>query len=291
MGGHRARRRSRRRLAVLRGAAIAARRDALTDRAAALTFFGVLAVFPGLLVVVSALGLAGPATVDSVLSTIAPLVPSGVTSFLRAMVGQVQGHRSAGLAAGSGAAVALWAASGYVAAFMRASNAIYDVAEGRSWRRRTAVRVAVTVVVAVLVVATALLVVVTGPVADQVGHAVGLGGAAVTAWDLVKWPVLLVVVSQIFSLLYWACPGVAQPRFRLVTAGGVLATGVWVVASAGFGVWVAYSGSYNRTYGSFAAVIISLMWLWLSNLALLLGAELNAEIQRQAPVGNLPGQG
>lgn len=272
------------RRAVLRRSVREFGRDHVTDLAAALTYFGVLAIFPGVLVLVSLLGLAGQHTVNNVLDNLAGLAPGGVNSFVRAVVAQVQSRNSAGIAAIVGVVIALWSASGYIAAFMRASNAIYDVGEGRPMLRKLSVRIGVTALVTVMLVASAVLVLVTGPVARTVGHALGVGNAAITAWDIAKWPVLLFLVSLIISVLYWACPNVRQPGFRWITPGGVLATLIWVVASAGFGVYLSFSQSYNRTYGSFATVIIFLVWLWISNIAILLGAELNAEVERQRAI-------
>jgi len=173
----------------------------------------------------------------------------------------------------------LWLASRYVAAFMRASNAIYDVPEGRPVWKTLPIRLGVTVVVMVLLAVSAVAVVATGGLAARLGRLLGIGSTAVRVWDLAKWPVLLVIVGFLFALLYWASPNARQP-FRWITPGGILAVVVWVVASVAFAVYVANFGSYNKTYGSLASVIIFLVWLWLSNTAILLGAELNAELER-----------
>ncbi len=268
--------------AVLRRSVREFKHDDITDRAAALTYFGVLAIFPGLLVLVSLLGLAGASTTQSVLDNIRAVAPGGVNTFLRTVVEQVQGRSgAASLGAIIGLLVALWSASGYIAAFMRASNAIYAVDEGRPIWRTVPVRLGVTVVIVVMLVASALIVVLTGPVARQVGNALGIGDAAVTAWDIAKWPVLLLIVSLMFSLLYWATPNVKQSGFRWITPGGVLAVVIWLVASGLFAVYVSFSGSYNKTYGALATVIVFLVWLWITNIAILLGAEFNAETERQ----------
>jgi YihY family inner membrane protein len=179
-----------------------------------------------------------------------------------------------------GLAGALWSASSYVAAFMRASNAIYDVGEGRPIWKTLPVRVGVTLVTVLLLAISAIAVVVTGPLAKQIGNLVGVGGAAVTAWDIAKWPVLLVIVSFMFALLYWAAPNVKHPKFHWVSPGGVLAVVLWLVASAAFAFYVANFGSYNKTYGSLGGVIVFLVWLWISNVVILLGAEFNAELER-----------
>jgi membrane protein len=264
--------------------------DDVTDRAAALTYYGVLAIFPAVLVLISILGLVGKSTTQKVLDNLHQVAPGGVNSFLRTVIEQVQGRSgAASIGAIVGLLLALWSASGYVGAFMRASNAIYDVAEGRPIWKTAPVRFGVTLLLVIMLVASAVMVVVTGPVASQVGHALGIGDSAVTVWNIAKWPVLLVVVSLMFSLLYWACPNVKQPGFRWITPGGVLAVIVWLIASGLFAVYVAFSGSYNKTYGTVATVIIFLVWLWITNIAILLGAEFNAEIQRQRAIeGGLP---
>ncbi|MDT4977790.1 MAG: rane protein, partial [Pseudonocardiales bacterium] len=256
--------------------------DDVTDRAAALTYYGVLAIFPGVLVLISILGLLGKATVQKLLDNLGQLAPGGVNSFLRTVIEQVQGRSgAASIGAVVGLALALWAASGYVAAFMRASNAIYDVDEGRPIWKTAPVRLGVTLLLVIMLVASAIMVVVSGPIASQIGHAIGIGDTAVTVWNIAKWPVLLVLVSLMFSLLYWACPNVKQPGFKWITPGGVLAVFVWLLASGLFAVYVALSGSYNKTYGTLATVIVFLVWLWITNIAILLGAEVNAELQRQ----------
>jgi membrane protein len=264
--------------------------DDVTDRAAALTYYGVLAIFPAVLVLISILGLVGKSTTQKVLDNLHQVAPGGVNSFLRTVIEQVQGRSgAASIGAIVGLLLALWSASGYVGAFMRASNAIYDVAEGRPIWKTAPVRFGVTLLLVIMLVASAVMVVVTGPVASQVGHALGIGDSAVTVWNIAKWPVLLVVVSLMFSLLYWACPNVKQPGFRWITPGGVLAVIVWLIASGLFAVYVAFSGSYNKTYGTVATVIIFLVWLWITNIAILLGAEFNAEIQRQRAIeGGMP---
>ena len=259
--------------------------DDVTDRAAALTYFGVLAIFPGVLVLISIMGLLGKSTTQKMLDNLGQVVPGGVNSFLRTVISQVQGQSgTAGIAAIVGLVVALWSASGYVAAFMRASNAIYDVDEGRPIWKTAPVRVLVTLAIVVMLVLCAVIVVVTGPVATQVGKALGIGNAAVLAWDIAKWPILLIIVSLMFSLLYKASPNVKQPGFRWITPGGIIAVVAWLIASALFAVYVSFSGSYNKTYGALATVIIFLVWLWISNIAILLGAEFNAETQRERAI-------
>jgi membrane protein len=259
--------------------------DDVTDRAAALTYYGVLAIFPAVLVLISIMGLLGKSTTQKVLNNLGQVTPSSVNSFLHTVISQVQGKAgAAGLAAIIGIAIALWSASGYVAAFMRASNAIYDVDEGRPIWKTAPVRLLTTLALVIMLVISAIIVVVTGPIATQIGHAIGIGDTAVLIWDIAKWPVVLVIVSLMFSLLYKAAPNVKQPGFTWITPGGVLAVVVWLIASGLFAVYVSFSGSYNKTYGSLATVIVFLVWLWITNIAILLGAEFNAETQRERAI-------
>jgi membrane protein len=256
--------------------------DDITDRAAALTYFGVLAIFPGMLVLVSILGLLGSHTTQTLLDNVGQIAPGNVKSFLNTVIEQTQGRAGAASAGAIvGLLVAIWSASGYVAAFMRAANKIYGVDEGRPVWKTAPVRLAVTIVIMVLLIVSALMVAVTGTIASQVGKAFGIGHTAVLVWDIAKWPVLLVLVSVMFSLLYWACPNVKQPGIRWISPGGIIAVVIWLVVSAGFGVYVSFSGSYNKTYGSLATIIVFLVWLWITNIAVLLGAEFNAEAEHQ----------
>jgi YihY family inner membrane protein len=254
--------------------------DNLSDWAAALTYYSVLSIFPALLVLVSLVDLAGQSTIQTLLNNLGQVAPGSVNDILaRAIVNLQRTHSSAGVLALVSLAAALWLASRYIAAFMRASNVIYDVPEGRPIWKTLPIRIGVTMVVMVLLAASAVAVVATGSLAHRIGRLLGIGTAVVTAWDILKWPVLLVIVGFLFALLYWASPNARQP-FRWVNPGGILAVVVWMLASAGFAVYVANFGSYNKTYGSLASVIIFLVWLWLSNTAILLGAELNAELER-----------
>jgi membrane protein len=254
--------------------------DDVSDLAAALTYYAVLSIFPALLVMVSLVGLAGSSVSDTLTDNLGQLAPGSVQDVLSRAIDELEeGAGGAGLVAVLGVLGAVWSASKYVAAFMRASNTIYDVPEGRPLWKTLPIRLAVTVVTLVLLSASAIAVVATGGIAEQVGKMIGVGTTAVTVWDIAKWPVLLFVVSFLFALLYWASPN-AKQGFRWVTPGGILALVIWLVASAGFALYVAAFGSYNKTYGSIAGLIVFLVWLWISNVALLLGAELNAELER-----------
>jgi membrane protein len=254
--------------------------DNLTDLAAALTYYGVLAIFPAIIALVSILGLVGASATQPLINNIASSSGPAKQVFTSAIHGLQQSRGAAGIILIVGIAGALWSASGYIAAFMRASNQIYDIEEGRSFLVTIPVRFIVTLVVVLLLAISAVAVVFTGGLAKQVGNLIGVGGTAVTVWDIAKWPVLLLVVSFIFSILYWASPNVKHPGFRWLTPGGVFAVVVWLIASGAFALYVANFSSYNKTYGALAGVIIFLVWLWISNTALLLGAEFNAELER-----------
>lgn len=256
--------------------------DGLEDLAAALTYYGVLSIFPGLLVLASVVGLLGQSTLQPLLDNIAPISPGPVRTILSESVqGLQQSHSKAGLVAVLGLAVALWSASGYVGAFMRASNAIYDVPEGRPVWKTIPIRLGVTVVVGILLVLSAVMAVVTGDLAHAVGHALGLESATVIAWDILKWPVLVVLVSLMFAILYWASPNARQGGFRWVSPGGLIAVLLWIAASALFALYATTFASYDKTYGTLAGIVIFLIWLWISNLSILFGAEVDAELERQ----------
>jgi membrane protein len=257
------------------------REDNLTDWAAALTYYAVLAIFPAIIALVSILGLVGSSATQPLLDNLGKLTPGPAKDVFTSAIQNLQQNRGgAGVIFILGLAGALWSASGYVAAFMRASNAIYDVGEGRPIWKTVPVRVGVTVVLVVLLALSALAVALTGGLAKQVGDLIGVGSSAVTVWDIAKWPVLLLVVGIMFAILYWASPNVKQPGFRWITPGGLLAVVITLLASAGFALFVANFGSYNKTYGALAGVVVFLVWLWIANIAVLLGAEFNAELER-----------
>ncbi|MCR5976652.1 YihY family inner membrane protein [Gordonia jinghuaiqii] len=267
---------------VLRKTAREFSRDQCTDLAAALTYYSVLSLFPALLALVSLLGVFGQGekTVDAVMTMVEDLGPSSAVDTLRDPIQQLVSAPSAGLALVLGLAGALWSASGYVGAFGRAMNRMYEVDEGRPiWKLRP-IMLLVTLVALLLAAVVALMLAVSGPIAQSIGDAIGLGSTALTVWNIVRWPVVLVFVIVIVALLYWATPNVKQPKFRWISAGAVLAIITWILASALFALYVSNFGSYNKTYGALAGVIVFLLWLWLTNLALLFGAEFDAELER-----------
>jgi membrane protein len=257
------------------------RHDNLTDVAAALTYYGILSIFPALIALVSVLGLIGHSATQPLIENLGSVAPGPAKSIFTSAIQNIQKSQgTAGVIFAVSLAGALWSASGYVSAFMRASNTIYEVEEGRPIWKTVPVRLGVTIVMLLLLAVSAFAVVLTGGLARQVGGLLGVGSSAVSVWDIAKWPVLLVVVSFMFALLYWAAPNVKHPGFRWLSVGGLLAVAVWVIASAAFALYVAGFSSYNKTYGAVAAVIVFLVWLWISNIAVLLGAELNAELER-----------
>ena len=268
-------------LGVLKRTVREFRDDNLTDWAAALTYYGILALFPALIVLVSILGLIGPSATQPLLDNLGKLAPGAANDVVSGAVRQISANQgAAGVAFVFGLATALWSASSYVGAFIRASNAIYEMEEGRPFWKLRPIQIAITVVMILLLALCAIAVVVTGPLAQQVGDVIGAGSAAVTAWDIAKWPVIAAVIVTMFAILYWAAPNVRQPGFRWITPGGIAALVLWVLASAGFALYVSLFASYNKTYGSLAGVVVFLVWMWISNLAILLGAELNAEVER-----------
>jgi membrane protein len=259
--------------------------DNLTDWAAALTYYGVLAIFPALLVLVSILGLIGESATQPLIDNLGSVAPGPAQDIFTSAIENLQGSGgAAGVAFIIGLVAAIWSASGYVAAFMRASNSIYDMEEGRPIWKTLPVRVGLTIVLLTLLAITTIAVVLTGGLAERVGDLVGVGSTAVDVWNYAKWPVLLIVVSFMFALLYWAAPNVKQPSFRWVSPGGILAVTGWLIASLAFAFYVANFGSYNKTYGALAGPIVFLVWLWISNIMILLGAELNAELERERAI-------
>ncbi|GAA1417308.1 YihY/virulence factor BrkB family protein [Catellatospora coxensis] len=256
--------------------------DNLSDWAAALTYRAVMSLFPGILVLVALLGLTGADTARRASAEVGAYAPGAVRDVLDNALTELQRGRgaTAGLVAVLGVLLALWSASSYVSGFMRASNAIYDVPEGRPMWKTLPIRLGVTVVCALAISVVAVALVFTGPVAARTGEFLHLGAGVVRIWDIAKWPLVIAVIALIFALLYWASPNARQGGWRWISPGSVLAVLIWLAASAGFALYAANFGSYNKIYGSLAGIIVFLIWLWISNAALLLGAEFDAELHR-----------
>ena len=266
--------------------------DECLDLAAGLTYYAVLALFPALLAIVSLLGLLNQdqAGTDALMDVVRGVAP-GAADTMQGVVQQLTQSRGAGLGLVVGILGALWSASGYVGAFGRALNRVYEIDEGRPFWKLRPVMLLVTVIAVVLAALVAVALVVSGPVAGAVGDAIGIGDTGVTIWNIAKWPVILAVVVFIVAVLYYATPNIRQPKFRWISIGATIAVLVWIVASVGFGFYVANFGSYNKTYGSLAGVIVFLLWLWITNLALLFGAEVDSEIERGRQLqGGIPAE-
>jgi membrane protein len=269
------------------------RDDNLTDWAAALTYYAVLSIFPAFIAMISILGLVvDPATITRVVTDVVrQLGPEDAVNTFEGPINQIAGNQSTaffGLIIG--VALAIWTASNYVGAFMRASNAIYEREEGRPFYKLRPLQLLVTLGLVMMAALVVLSLIVTGPVAQAIGEAVGLGEEAVTAWNIAKWPVMLVVVMLMLAVLYWSAPNAKIHGFRWISPGSVVAVLVWIVASAAFALYVANFSSYNKTYGALAGVIVFLVWMWITNIAVLLGAELNAETERAREIeAGVPG--
>ncbi|MGH2781870.1 MAG: YihY/virulence factor BrkB family protein [Thermoleophilaceae bacterium] len=259
--------------------------DNLTDWAAALTYYGVLSIFPALIVLVSILGLIGESATQPLIDNLGSVAPGPAREIFTSAIDNLEGSQgAAGVFFVIGILAAIWSASGYIAAFMRASNSIYDIEEGRPIWKTLPVRVGLTVLLMVLTAVSAIAVTLSGGLAEEAGNLIGVGGTAVQIWNIAKWPVLLLLVSFMFAVLYWAAPNVKQAGFRWITPGGVLAVIGWVIASLAFAFYVANFGSYNETYGALAGPVMFLVWLWVSNIMILLGAEFNAELERSRAI-------
>lgn len=256
--------------------------DQCTDLAAALTYFSVLALFPGLLAVFSLLGLIGQAqqTVDTVLELVGGFAPADIVEQMRPVIVSLATSQASGLALILGLIGALWSASGYVGAFSRAMNRIYEIDEGRPiWKLRPQMLL-LTAVLVILVALVLLGLVVSGPIAESATRLIGLGDVGRTVFAIVKWPLILIFVVAIVAMLYYFTPNVRQPKFRWISIGSIFAVLIWVVLSALFGLYIANFGNYNRTYGALAGVIVFLLWVWITNNALLFGAEIDSELER-----------
>jgi membrane protein len=257
-------------------------RDKCTTLAAALTYYSVLAIFPALLALVSLLGIFGQAkqTTSTLLRIVSSVADPSVVRVVRQPIEQLSSSSSAGFALVVGLVGAIWSASGYVSAFAQSMNRIYEVDEGRPFWKLRPVMLLITVILLLIAVVMALLLVVSGPIAEAIGAAIGLGGAAVTVWSIVKWPILVVFAIVMIAVLYYGTPNVKQPKFRWMSVGSAIALVVLAVASLGFFFYVANFGNYNKTYGTIGGMIVLLLWIWIANLSLLFGAEFDAEMER-----------
>jgi membrane protein len=258
--------------------------DNLTDWAAALTYYGLLALFPALLVLVALLGVFGqfPRTTNALFQILsdAGADPNTIKSVRGPVEGVIKSKGGAGALLGFGLVLALWSASSYIGAFIRAANAVYEINEGRPFWKLRPLQLLITLLGTILLALVLVAIVVSGPLAKAIGSSVGLGDAAVTAWNIAKWPVILVVVMAMVAGLYYLAPNIRHPKFRWVSPGGVLFVVLWILATVGFFFYVSNFGSYNKTYGTLGGLIVLLVWMWITNVALLFGVEFDAELER-----------
>ncbi len=261
--------------------------DNLSDWAAALTYYGLLSLFPMVIALVSIVGLFGDPhsttrTVTDIVTRIGP--ESGAETFAGPIQSITSNRSSAGVLFVLGIATALWSASGYVGAFIRASNVIYETEEGRPFWKLRPLQVAVTFAMVLMVAWVLLALVLTGPVVRAVADPLGVGDSAITVWNYAKWPILAALFIVMIDILYYAAPNAKLRGFVWLTPGALLALGIWALASAGFAIFVANFGAYDKTYGTLGGVVVLLVWIWITNVAILLGHELNAERERSAEI-------
>ncbi|SEB38295.1 membrane protein [Paramicrobacterium humi] len=257
-------------------------RDRCTTLAAALTYYSVLAIFPGLLAVLSLVGLFGQAkqTTELILQVLGQVADKEVVQVLKQPIGQLASTNAAGFALVFGLLGAIWSASGYVSAFSQAMNTVYEIDEGRPFWKLRPVVLLLTVILLIIAAIIVMLLIISGPIAQAIGQTIGLGSVALTVWNIAKWPVIAILAVIALAILYYGSPNVKQPKFRWMSMGAFVALIIMVIASLGFFFYVANFGHYQKTYGSIAGVIVMLLWLWIVNLSLLFGAEFDAEMER-----------
>jgi membrane protein len=256
--------------------------DQCPDLAAGLTYYAVFSMFPALLALVSLLGIFGQAekTTAALLEIVQGVAPGQAVEMIRDPIQELTTSPAAGFTLVIGLVTAIWSASGYVTAFGRAMNRIYEVDEGRGFVKLRGTMLAVTLISLIIVALLAAMLVISGPVAEAIGNVLGLGGVALTVWNIAKWPVIVALVIVVIAILYYATPNVRQPKFRWMSLGSLIALLIFVVASVGFGFYVGNFSNYNKTYGAIGGVIVMLLWLWILNMSLLFGAEFDAEMER-----------
>ena len=276
-------------VATLRRTVMEFREDGMTDWAAALTYYALLSLFPALIAVSSLIGLVADA--DTLTQVVVDVAPGSAADTLAGPIDSITSNTgAAGVALLLGLAGALWGASGYTAAFGRAGNVIYEVREGRPFWRLRPVQILVTLVNVVLLVAVAIALVMSGPLLEAVAEPMGLGDTALRVWSWAKWPMLLAAAMVLLVVLYALTPNVRQRNLISVLPGALIALVLWAVATAGFAFYTGNFGSYDRTYGTLGGVVVLLVWIWLTNVALLLGAEFNAERERTRQIAEgMPG--
>lgn len=259
--------------------------DNITDWAAALTYYGLLALFPAIIALVAIIGLVGSSLTEPLLENVGKVAPGPAKDILTSTIENLASSKgAAGIAFIVGLVLALNSASSYISAFTRASNSIYDVEEGRPIWKLKPQQILIALALIIMLVLIAVAVTVSGPLAKEAGKLIGLSDSAVTIWDFAKIPLILLMVSFMIAFLYWSAPNVKQPGFKFFSPGGVLALVVWIVASLLFALYVAKFASFNKTYGPLGGIIVFLVWLWITNVAVVLGAQFNAELQRSQQI-------
>jgi membrane protein len=274
-------------LATLKRTASEFQEDNLSDWAAALTYYGLLSLFPAAIAMVSLIGIFGDtkSTTASLTEIITEIGPQSAAETFKGPIESVTASRgTAGFTLVLGILLALWSASGYTGAFMRASNVIYETREGRPFWKLRPLQVAVTLAMILLLTLLAFSLVLTGPIVSAIAKPLGISSTAVDVWNVAKWPVMALVFLLMLSILYYASPNAKLRGFRWITPGSLVAILVWIVASALFGFYVSNFGSYDKTYGTLGGLIVLLLWFWISNLAILFGHQLNAELERSAEI-------
>ena len=269
---------------VIKRTVIAFYDNQMTHHAAALTYYGLMSLFPALLVAVSLLGLLGqyPETYDAIIGAIREVSPDAtIDTFDSALRTALEHKGSAAVAFVVGLLVALYGTTGVLEAARRALNVAFEVENGRSFLQRKATDIVSSVVLMVLVLITLVLVFVGGGFAEAVFDLIGLGSTAEEVWAVARWPAAVATAMLVFSWVYYVTPDVEQRSFRWVTPGAAVGVAIWMLASAAFAFYLANLNDLNATYGSFGAALVLIFWLWLSNVAMLFGAQLNAEIERQ----------
>ncbi|MGN7250894.1 YihY/virulence factor BrkB family protein [Arthrobacter sp. SAFR-014] len=256
--------------------------DQCPDLAAGLTYYAIFSLFPALLALVSLLGIFGQAekTTSALLEIVQGVAPGQAVEMIREPIQELTTSPAAGFTLVIGLATAIWSASGYVTAFGRAMNRIYEIDEGRGFVKLRGTMLGVTVVSLIIVALLAAMLVISGPVAEAIGNVLGLGGVFLTVWNIAKWPVIVALVIVVIAILYYFTPNVRQPKFRWMSLGSLIALVIFVLASVGFGFYVGNFSNYNKTYGAIGGVIVMLLWLWILNMSLLFGAEFDAEMER-----------
>ena len=262
--------------------------DQMTHHAAALTYYALMSLFPALLLALSLLGVVGqyPQTYDAILGYLSDVVPTWLLEPLDSSLrSALQAKGTAATALAVSVAVALYGTTGVLEAARRALNVVFEVSGGRSFLRRKAIDIASTIILMTLILVSLVLAFVGGGLAEDLLGFVGLGEGVARAWNLARWPAAVLVAMLVFSYVYYVTPDVKQRAFHWVTPGAIAAVLLWLAASYGLSLYLSRVADAAAIYGAFAGPIVLVGWLWLTNVALLFGAELNAEIERQKELG------